>query len=59
MLPLAELYLRAEEYEKAIEAYNWIVNKMGTLDPAIDKAIEKANTAISKRKVEQMPPNQL
>lgn len=51
---LAELYLRAEEYEKAIEAYNWIVEKMGTLDPAIDKAIEKANTAISKRKVEQM-----
>ena len=51
---LAELYLRAEEYEKAIEAYTWIVNKMGTLDPAIDKAIEKANTAISKRKVEQM-----
>jgi tetratricopeptide (TPR) repeat protein len=51
---LAELYLRSEEYEKAIEAYNWIVEKMGTLDPAIDKAIEKANTAISKRKVEQM-----
>ena len=51
---LAELYLRAEEYEKAIEAYNWIVEKMGTLDPAIDKAIEKANTAISRRKVEQM-----
>ena len=51
---LAELYLRAEEYEKAIEAYNWIVQKMGTLDPAIDKAIEKANTAISKRKVDQM-----
>ena len=51
---LAELYLRAGEYEKAIEAYNWIVNKMGTLDPAIDKAIEKANTEISKRKVEQM-----
>ena len=51
---LAELYLRAAEYEKAIEAYNWIVEKMGTLDPAIDKAIEKANTEISKRKVEQM-----
>ena len=51
---LAELYVRAEEYEKAIEAYNWIVEKMGTLDPAIDKAIEKANTAISRRKVEQM-----
>ena len=51
---LAELYVRAEEYEKAIEAYNWIVNKMGTLDPAIDKAIEKANTAISNRKVQQM-----
>lgn len=51
---LAELYVRAEEYEKAIESYNWIVNKMGTLDPAIDKAIEKANTAISKRKVDQM-----
>jgi len=51
---LAELYARAEDYEKAIESYNWIVNKMGTLDPAIDKAIEKANTAISKRKIEQM-----
>jgi len=51
---LAELYLRAEEYEKAIEAYTWIVDKMGTLDPAIDKAIEKANTAISKRKVDKM-----
>ena len=51
---LAELYVRANEFEKAIEAYNWIVNKMGTLDPAIDKAIEKCNTAISKRKVEQM-----
>ena len=50
----AKLYLRAGEYEKAIEAYNWIVNKMGTLDPAIDKAIEKCNTAISKRKIEQM-----
>ena len=51
---LAELYVRAEEYEKAIEAYTWIVDKMGTLDPAIDKAIEKANTAISQRKVQQM-----
>ena len=51
---LAELYVRSEEFEKAIEAYNWIVQKMGTLDPAIDKAIEKANTAISKRKIEQM-----
>ena len=51
---LAELYVRASEFEKAIEAYNWIVNKMGTLDPAIDKAIEKCNTAISKQKVEKM-----
>lgn len=51
---LAELQVRAGEFEQAIETYNWIVKKMGTLDPAIDKAIEKANVLISERDVEKM-----
>ena len=40
---LAELFMRVNEFEKAIEAYQFIVKKMGTLDPSIDKAIEKAH----------------
>lgn len=51
---LADLQLRANEYEAAIETYNWIVEKMGTLDPAIDKSIEKANVLIAKREMEKM-----
>lgn len=51
---LAELYMRISEYEKAIEAYQFIVKKMGTLDPAIDKAIEKAHCAILRGQAEEI-----
>lgn len=51
---LADLQLRSNQYEDAIETYNWIVNRMGTLDPAIDKAIEKANVLIAQREIEKM-----
>ena len=46
--------MRLEQFEKALEHYNWIVEKMGTLDPAIDKAIEKANVGIATKNLEAM-----
>ncbi len=51
---LTDYYMRLEQYEKALEHYNWIVEKMGTLDPAIDKAIEKANVGIATKNLEAM-----
>jgi len=49
--------MRLERYENAIDAYEWIVKKMGTLDPAIDKAIEKANVGIGNKNIEQLRAN--
>ncbi len=40
---LADLYQKAEEYDKSIELYNKVIKEMGALDPLIDKAIEKSN----------------
>ncbi len=54
---LAELLMRAERYEEAIKDYDWIVQKMGTLDPSIDKQIEKANVAIARKQIEEMSRN--
>ena len=54
---LAEFYFRLERYEDAIDTYEWIVNKMGTLDPAIDKAIERCNVAIGKQNIAQLEAN--
>lgn len=51
---LAELYQRDNRHEDAIEALNWIVNAMGTLDPSIDKAIEKSTVAIGMAKAESL-----
>ena len=51
---LSEFYLRLEKYEQALDQFDWIVQKMGTLDPAIDKAIEKANVGIARQNIEQM-----
>lgn len=51
---LAEFYFTMKRYEDAINAYNWIVEKMGTLDPAIDKGIEKANVAIGLQNIEML-----
>ncbi len=41
---LIELFQRAERFDEAIETCNWMVEKMGTMDPNIDKEIEKATT---------------
>ena len=51
---LAELYMRSGRFEDSIKAYQFIVEKMGTLDPAIDRCIEKATVAIINRKIEEL-----
>jgi tetratricopeptide (TPR) repeat protein len=42
---LADYYYRANRFDDSINACNRIVEKMGTLDPAVDRSIEKANVA--------------
>lgn len=42
---LAELYQRAEQHDKALEHYQMIVTRMETMDPHIDRAIEKSEVA--------------
>ncbi len=51
---LAEFLMRMEQFEKALDQYDWIVTKMGTLDPAIDKAIERASVGIAMKNLEAM-----
>ncbi|MDD3154716.1 MAG: hypothetical protein PHS41_07600 [Victivallaceae bacterium] len=40
---IAEAYMVSEDYDKAIENYQLILQSLGTLDPQIDKQIERAN----------------
>lgn len=42
---LGELYHRGGRYDDAIASYTWIMDKLGKLDPTIDKEIEKAEVA--------------
>ncbi len=50
---LAEVYQRGNEHDKALENFNIVVEKMGTLDPHIDKAIEKSTVANFKKTIKQ------
>lgn len=51
---LAEFYQRVSEYQKTIDTYNWIVERLGTLDPNIDKAIEFCTIQLKRQNIEQM-----
>ncbi len=51
---LADLYIRDEQFENAISAYEWIVKKLGTLDPNIDRAIETSRVAIADKKIKSL-----
>ena len=51
---LAEFYQRVSEFQKTIDTYNWIVERLGTLDPNIDKAIEFCTIALQKQKIEKL-----
>lgn len=42
---LAALYLQGKYYDEAIETYQQVVEQLGSLDPSIDKQIEKAFVA--------------
>ena len=51
---LAEFYQRVAEYQKTIDTYKWIVERLGSLDPNIDKAIEFCTIALMKQKIEKL-----
>lgn len=51
---LAELYQRDGRFQDAIDTYEWLVKKIGTLDPTIDKAIEECHVEISKAKIKEL-----
>ncbi len=40
---LGDLYYRANRFDDSISTYNWIAEKMGVIDPSIDRGIEKSN----------------
>jgi len=42
---LAQLYRQALNYDKAVEQYQLVIDKMGSLDPAIDDAIMEVHSA--------------
>lgn len=52
---LALYYQRSGRHPDAIEAYRWIAQKTGRLDPEIDKAIEKSEVAIFDTQIEADP----
>ncbi len=51
---LAELYQRGARHDDAIAIYEQIIQQLGTLDPSIDKAIEKSKVAIGEAKIEAL-----
>ncbi|MBE6405102.1 MAG: hypothetical protein E7040_03685 [Lentisphaerae bacterium] len=51
---LAEFYQRVAEYQKTIDTYNWIVERLGTLDPNIDKAIEFCTIQIKRQEITKL-----
>lgn len=51
---LAEFYQRVSEFQKTIDTYKWIVERLGTLDPNIDKAIEFCTISLMKQKIEKL-----
>ena len=50
---LAELYQRGGDHDNALKYFNVVVEKMGTLDPHIDQAIEKSTVANFQKTVDQ------
>lgn len=51
---LAEYYQRTNRHDEAIAAYDWITSKLGALDPAIDRLIEKSVIAKYKYQIAEL-----
>ena len=51
---VAGLYYRVGRFQDAIDAYNHLVEIQGTLDPVIDREIEKSFIALTAKKVERL-----
>ena len=50
---LADLYQRGGDHDKALDNYHLVVEKMGTMDPYIDAAIEKSELARLDKAIEE------
>jgi tetratricopeptide (TPR) repeat protein len=53
---LGELYLRAGEFVKAEESFQWLADALGVLDPTIDKYIERARLGLFDQKIANADP---
>ena len=51
---VADFYLMAKMYEKAIHAYRTLAEKQGVLDLTVDRAIEKAQVALANEQLEEL-----
>ena len=54
---LAEAYMVAEQYEEALQEYRNVAEKIGVMDPVLDKHIEKAYTYQLKKNIEILKAN--
>ena len=54
---LAEAYMVAERYEEALQEYRDVAEKIGVMDPVLDKHIEKAYIAQLKQNIDILKAN--
>ena len=54
---LAEAYMVAERYEEALEEYRNVADKLGVMDPVLDKHIEKAYVSQLKQNISILQAN--
>ena len=54
---LAEAYMVAEKYEEALQEYRAVADKIGVMDPVLDKHIEKAYIAQLKQNIAILKAN--
>ncbi len=51
---VAELYQKVNRHQDAVDAYKRVVELQGVLDPVVDRAIEKSQSAIFETKMKQL-----
>ena len=54
---LAEAYMVAEQYEEALQEYRNVADKLGVMDPVLDKHIEKAYISQLKQNIKTLQAN--
>lgn len=54
---LAEAYIVAEQYDKAVSEMKRVAEMIGALDPSLDKSIEKATLAMYQQSIDRIKEN--